>query len=854
MRRCLLAVGLALLGATPLAGMQDPGPEQALVELRLGRLAGRTVFAYRVGQDALIPLLGFLDLAELRGRREPDGTLVAIFQPGNTEFRLIPHQSRLSVGGQERTLTPAEFLAQPDDLYLSVAVLGSILGLQWDVNWQELLLTVLNPDELPLARRLRRMQYAPSRLGGQAVALADGQLREVRRPVEGYVADYSLLIPTDRGLEGGAYSLAAGLNLLGGSLETRVQNQGDLKASNLRFDLSWTGVWRDNRYLAQLRLGDGYASGPRTRSLVGVSLGNVPFRRPQILGELPFTETLGPGWQVEAFRGGRLISFDSVNALGQFSIDVPIQYGENPVDFIAYGPFGEVRKFNRTYRVLANAVPARRLEYGVSLGACRGNSPCEATGNADLRYGLSTRWTVNAGIDRFWRDTLPDLSHPYIGILGTVTNALGFNAEYVASAVVRASLRFEPSTNLLVEGEVARFDTTAIAPILTPDGRRKQYTLFGQARPFSGRLRNFFSLDASYDWTEGRTDQTQSLRLGASLQPNQLRLIPSLRWRRTSPGGGLPASSDLSYGMDIVSLPIRALGPVAGRMTSRAGIDFVSPGTLQSWSAFVSYPVVTDVRLEVGGSWFKGSRTTLSAFLAADLPGVRAYTTVQQTPASQWVGTQQVQGSLLYDEQAGKIAFNAGPSIQQGGVSGRVFLDLNANGRMDVGEPVLPGVNITVGIYSQRTSAKGEYRLWQLPAFDPVTATVDTTTLGSPLWLPTYGAIRVDPLPNRFATLNIPVLPGGMVEGIVIRETDLGDVPISGAGLIFRHLASGQTRDVTTFSDGMFYEMSIRPGEWEITVDPRVEARLGLRAAPFRFTLTPRLQGESLSGIIIRLH
>src|SRR4030095_12390432 len=112
-----------------------------------------------------------------------------------------------------------------------------------------------------------------------------------------------------------------------------------------------------------------------------------------ILGQLPFTQTLGPGWEIEAYRGGRLISFDSVNALGQFSLDVPIQYGENPVDFIAYGPFGEVRQYNRTYRVSADVIPEGRFEYAVSGGACRGEAPCSATGNVDLRLGITPRIT-----------------------------------------------------------------------------------------------------------------------------------------------------------------------------------------------------------------------------------------------------------------------------------------------------------------------------------------------------------------------------------------------------------------------------------------------------------------------------
>ena len=129
MIRRLLAVGFALLGATPLAGMQGQDPEPVLVEMRLGRIAARTVAAYQVDRDVLIPLLAFFDLAELRSRREPDGTLTAIFQPGNTEFRLTPAGARLTVAGRERPLTSREFLSRPDDLYLSASRAIAIVGI-----------------------------------------------------------------------------------------------------------------------------------------------------------------------------------------------------------------------------------------------------------------------------------------------------------------------------------------------------------------------------------------------------------------------------------------------------------------------------------------------------------------------------------------------------------------------------------------------------------------------------------------------------------------------------------------------------------------------------------------------------
>ena len=81
------------------------------------------------------------------------------------------------------------------------------------------------------------------------------------------------------------------------------------------------------------------------------------------------------------------------------------------MDFVAYGPFGEVRRFNRNYRVNGDVIPDRKVEYGLAVGACRTDA-CQASANLDLRYGLSSRWTVRGGVDRFWRDSLPGYPTP----------------------------------------------------------------------------------------------------------------------------------------------------------------------------------------------------------------------------------------------------------------------------------------------------------------------------------------------------------------------------------------------------------------------------------------------------------
>lgn len=83
LRRAALSLCvLALTLVCPVAA-QRAAPEAVLVELQLGRIAGRTVEAYRVGGAALVPLSHFLDLAEIRATRRPDGGVEATVQPGN---------------------------------------------------------------------------------------------------------------------------------------------------------------------------------------------------------------------------------------------------------------------------------------------------------------------------------------------------------------------------------------------------------------------------------------------------------------------------------------------------------------------------------------------------------------------------------------------------------------------------------------------------------------------------------------------------------------------------------------------------------------------------------------------------
>src|SRR6266581_3683707 len=508
---------LALLAALTLGAVapQDTTPEAVVIELRIGRVTGTTVQAYRVRSEVLLPLSQFFQLVEIRHRLTPDGRLEATVDPGNRRIVIDPRSDSMQYGDR-RVRIEREFIRfESAELYVGSERLGDLLGLMFVVDWSDLTATVVDPSGLPIARRLRREAARDAYLRRPEGMRADVTLGLQRPSWDGVVVDYSLFSPSTDPLAGSTYGFGLGADVGGGSLEMLAQSVGPAERGQLHVDASWTGVWRENRWVKQLRFGDVASTGPRSRALEGISITNAPFVRPSLIGSLRYGGSLEPGWSVEAYRGGDLVAYDSASAAGGFAIDLPVRYGENPVDFVAFGPFGEIREFNRTYRVLSELLPARRFEYGLSGGRCPQPSfICNATTNLDLRFGATARWTLQGGLDQYWRDSLPHRTHPYAALVGNPSNAWAIQSEVVGAGLVRGALRYEPSVDLRLEGEYVHF-TRDSASVLAVAGRRAQWTFTGFFRPKTSQGFFFF---------EGRFER---------ISADQRDAVPALRAYRT---------------------------------------------------------------------------------------------------------------------------------------------------------------------------------------------------------------------------------------------------------------------------------------------------------------------------------
>jgi hypothetical protein len=256
--------------------------------------------------------------------------------------------------------------------------------------------------------------------------------------------------------------------------------------------------------------------------------------------------------------------------------------------------------------------------------------------------------------------------------------------------------------------------------------------------------------------------------------------------------------------------------------------------------------------METGLGWSRGMGTVFTMVFSTTLSSVRAYSTFQTGPTGT-DATQYVQGSVLYNPDRRRLALSAGPAVQRAGVSGQIFLDANGNGLREDADELLPDVRVRVGNITALSDSQGNYRVWDLLPYEPVLVVLDSMTLASPLWTPTYSAISVEPGPNQFRMIDLPVAPAGVIEGRVMRETPSGMVGQGGITLLVTNRRTGARLQVVTFSDGDFYLMGVKPGEYEITVAESVLNRLGVTATPARFTMQASREGETVSGLEINL-
>jgi hypothetical protein len=71
--------------------------------------------------------------------------------------------------------------------------------------------------------------------------------------------------------------------------------------------------------------------------------------------------------------------------------------------------------------------------------------------------------------------------------------------------------------------------------------------------------------------------------------------------------------------------------------------------------------------------------------------------------------------------------------------------------------------------------------------------------------------------------------------------------------LLLRRKGSREVRSLVTFSDGAFYLIGVKPGDYLLSAEGEALSRLGLTGEPLAFTMPASRDGATVDGLTLEL-
>ena len=281
----------------------------------------------------------------------------------------------VTYGGKSETLGAEAVRESPEGWCVDSAALGRWLGIEVKVAPYSSIVTLASPEKLPVElsreRAMRAKHLKPAALPLQGLPQIKLAYRMWRAPALDFIVS-----------AGVTYEARSGL---------RVDRRASIRAAGEIAQMSYdaTIISGQNRALGSVRvkayrsdpdggllgpldathfaLGD--VPGPTNRLIAGgagrgAELTNRPLFTPAAFDRTRFEGDLPAGWEAELYRNGQLIAFATGDSGQRYAFeDVQLNYGDNRIEIISYGPQGQQRSRVETINVGQSHVPPGKTWY-----------------------------------------------------------------------------------------------------------------------------------------------------------------------------------------------------------------------------------------------------------------------------------------------------------------------------------------------------------------------------------------------------------------------------------------------------------------------------------------------------------
>lgn len=385
------------------------------------------IFAYQFRGSYYLPIVELAEAYEFFVEAETDRAFVKGFagREENT-FTIDGERGELIVRGESRelpvdALLESEFIGE-DDIYVQLAVLNEIWPVEMRVELSSLTVVAEPEEELSFVRRVQREDRrtifeSRQELKGEIPDLPyrENPYRWFGKPVldlqSSFTFDNSQKVLTGTNNMSGSQQLGKFMADYSASyayLEGKLRRPESIRARFMRQAVGEEDLLIPT--LKRVEFGDINLS---QRSLVGSNAGgrgvvvsNSPSVKTREFDRITVEGTGPPGWELELYNNTELLRFSVIEPDGEYRFeDVVLNFGNNVIRVIMYGPQGQVREVVEEHQVAGSLLTPGEFRYRAGFADTGrpfirleepepGEEDPIVTQNGEFSYGLNQWLTL----------------------------------------------------------------------------------------------------------------------------------------------------------------------------------------------------------------------------------------------------------------------------------------------------------------------------------------------------------------------------------------------------------------------------------------------------------------------------
>ena len=821
----------------------EPEYDEISVFLDVPGLGGGEIDAVIKGQEVFLPVTHLFDFLKIRNEPSPGfDTITGFFINQEATYRIDRVKNLIRFVEELFELKPGDLIRTESNLYLRSYYYGKIFGLDCIFDFRNLSVTIKTKLELPVIREMRqeKMRQNMNRLKGEVKA--DTVIGRSYPLFHFGMADWS--VNATEQIDGPAetsINLALGAIIAGGETTAGLYYNSKEPFTEKQQHYLWRYVNNDNNVLRQVMAGKiaTHATSSIYNPVIGVQVTNTPTTFRRSFGTYPLSDKTEPGWIVELYVNNVLVDYVKADPSGFFTFDVPLVYGNSLVRLKFYGPWGEERTSERNISIPFNFIPKNTLEYNISAGMVE-DTLFSRFSRSSINYGLTRGVTVGTGFE-YLSSVSSGSFMPYVNASLRLASNLLFSGEYTHTVRAKGTLTYSLPSNLQIDLNYTKYakDQKAINYNYREE-RKASISMPIRLHNFSAYNRltvNQLVLPTT-NYTTGEWLLSGSLfRVNANLTTYALFI------GNTSPNvySNISLTFRLPAGFTII--PQAQYGFTDKKLlSSKLGLE---KQLFQHGFLNVSFEQNFISNLRMGELGFRYDFKFAQA----------GFSTRQSDKHTTLV--QYARGSLINDRQTDYLGTDKRTNVGMGGITIIPYIDKNANGKREPGEPKAFGLNLHAsGGRIERSEKDTTIRILSLESYTNCFIEFDQGGFDNVAWRLKNRTMSVAVDPNMLKLIEVPIIVAGEASGIVSIDRQGRIAGLARMIINFYSKDQKQIARTLTEEDGYFTYFGLDPGAYSVRVDTSQLRRLGMISTPdsIDFEIVANSEGDFVDGLNFTLH